>query len=91
MMTSFYAASYFLIDLMGGGVLIAEHATRSLLKPFLERPIQAVAPFTMPRGDSIMAAGGEISSGGYLRPSTAQLPLVVLQMGWWAFAFLGGQ
>ena len=65
MMASFYAVSYFLIDLIGGGVLIAAHATLILLKSLLERPVPAGAPFTMPRGDSIKVAGSEFTGGRY--------------------------
>ena len=83
--------SYFLIDLMGGGVLIAAHHTHSLLKSPLERPVPAAASSIMLHDDSVMAARGEFTGRGYLRLPTAQSPLAILQMPLLAFPFLGGQ
>lgn len=84
--------SYFLIDLIGGGVLIGANGTLPPLHAPLGRPAPAVAAFRMPRGDSEIIRGVEFHYGGYPpRLSRTQLPLVITQTRLWAFPLLDGQ
>ena len=83
--------SYFLIDLIGGGVLIGMNCTFSLLKFPLALLVPAVIALREPPGDSKMNQGVEFANGQYYRLATAQMPLLILKTRLWAFLLLGGR